>query len=613
VHSACVVELSKSGRCEEIYTSNNALRVIAWTADSNLLLLVETVIAERNEKLVAINLRNKHVDYIASFGRIASVLVADGTSDSVVAIVEDGNRSLQQVRLNLQSKSETKELIPDGIFASYLDKHGKPLVGNRSNEDGSVTWFGMGNKRWNVLFKAALDDQYFLGTKLISVNATDGYAYFLDSSGRDQRALVRYSLDGKAKEVMSEGEGDVPHVFVNRNTRTPAIYYSNCLRPVAHPLSLDASSLLSRVSQHCNGVAELLDESSNGALLVSCVSDMASTKFFIFHEAKNKVIQLEDARPRLAGFQFEKSLAKTVYAGDKTQLTTYLTYPSLRSCKTPRCPLVVLIHGGPAARDEWAFHPWVHMLSNRGYFVLRVNYRGSRGFGKRFEALGNKERGGAIESDVRDATIWTLSDIREIDPSRIAVMGASFGGFAALNYAAEHSPPVRCGVSIAGSSDRASFIESMGRKNRGLIEGQFGLLQTDGDPSVPSEKNRLIAWSPISKINRFEMPTLIIHGDADEWAPIDEISVFVEKLAQSGKPVNFQVLHDQGHAFSETAITQVFGVVESFFSQCLAGQIEPRESKSANAMRCSWKFISREMSDESNLCASSAASAKPKP
>jgi acetyl esterase/lipase len=153
----------------------------------------------------------------------------------------------------------------------------------------------------------------------------------------------------------------------------------------------------------------------------------------------------------------------------------------------------------------------------------------------------------------------------------------------------------------------------MGRKNRGLIEGQFGLLQTDGDPSVPSEKNRLIAWSPISKINRFEMPTLIIHGDADEWAPIDEISVFVEKLAQSGKPVNFQVLHDQGHAFSETAITQVFGVVESFFSQCLAGQIEPRESKSANAMRCSWKFISREMSDESNLCASSAASAKPKP
>jgi dipeptidyl aminopeptidase/acylaminoacyl peptidase len=589
------------------------LRVVAWTADSNLLLLVETAMAERTEKLVAIDLRNKHVDYIASFSRIASLFVADDASDSAVAIVEDSNRAIQQVRLNLQSKTATKERIPDGIVPSFLDKHGKPLVGNRSNEDGSVTWLGMGDKQWNVLFKAALDDQFFLGTKLISVSASDGHAYFLDSSGRDQRALVRYSLDGKDKKVMSEGEGDVPHVFVNRNTRKPAIYYSNYLRPVAHPLSIDASNLLSKISSHCNGVAELLDESPNGAVLVSCVSDMASTKFFVFHEAKNKVVQLEDARPGLAGFEFEKSVAKTVYSGDGTPLTTYLTYPSLRSCKTPRCPLVVLIHGGPAARDEWAFHPWVHMLSNRGYFVLRVNYRGSRGFGKRFEALGNKERGRAMESDVRDATIRTLSDIHEIDPGRVAVMGASFGGFAALNYAAENSPPVRCGVSIAGSSNRASFVESMGRKSRGLIEGPFGLLQTDGDPSIPSEKARLIAWSPISKINRFDMPTLIIHGDADEWAPIDEISVFVEKLAQNGKPVNFQVLHDQGHAFSEPAISQVFGVVESFFSQCLAGQIERREPKSANPMRCSWKFISREMNDESNFCVSSAASSKLKP
>lgn len=610
LHSACFVDLAEGGQCQEIYTTNNLLRLIGWAANSDLLLLVETAVADRNEKLIAINLSNKNVVHVASFSKILSVFVAEGTSDSVLAIVEDDKRSLQQVRLNLQSKAAQSEVIPNGMLTAYVDRQGKPIVGNRSNADGSVTWFGMANKQWNVLFKAALDDQVFLGTKLISLSASEEFAYFLDSSGRDQRALVRYSLDGRDNEVVSKEKADITHAFADRRTGKPAIYYTNYLRPTAHPLSGDASELLSKVSSHCNGVPELMDEALSGAVLVSCVSDRAPTKFFVFQKNENRVVPLDSARPGLERLNFEKTIANTVLATDGTPLTTYLTYPSLSACKSPRCPMAVLIHGGPAVRDEWAFHPWVHMLSNRGYFVLRVNYRGSRGFGKQFEALGKKQRGGAIESDVRDATFWTLSNFHEIDSERIAVMGASYGGFAALNYAAEHRPPVRCGVSIAGSSDRASFVESMGRKNRALIEGPFGLLQSDGDPSIPVERARLIAWSPISKIKRFDMPTLIIHGDADEWAPIDEMTVFAEQLAQSGKPVSFQVLHDQGHSFSEAAINQVFGVVESFFSKCLGGQLERRESTSSKVLPCSWKFISGEMTNESSLCADSKASSK---
>jgi dipeptidyl aminopeptidase/acylaminoacyl peptidase len=149
-------------------------------------------------------------------------------------------------------------------------------------------------------------------------------------------------------------------------------------------------------------------------------------------------------------------------AADGTELTGYLTLPRGRDPK--KLPLVVFPHGGPAARDEPGFDWWAQAMASRGYAVLQVNYRGSDGFGWDFMAAGFGQWGRKMQTDLSDGVRW-LAGQGAIDPARVCIVGASYGGYAALAGAALDTGVYRCAVDVAGLSDLARFVNwSAGRE-----------------------------------------------------------------------------------------------------------------------------------------------------
>src|SRR4051812_11837582 len=137
----------------------------------------------------------------------------------------------------------------------------------------------------------------------------------------------------------------------------------------------------------------------------------------------------------------------TIPARDGLKLPAYLTLPVGVAPK--KLPLVLLVHGGPWGRDSWGFNSMAQWFANRGYACLQVNFRASTGYGKAFLNAGNKQWGKAMHDDLIDACQWAVAQ-GYVDAKKIAVVGGSYGGYAAL--AAVPSPPVffACAVDIVG-------------------------------------------------------------------------------------------------------------------------------------------------------------------
>ncbi|MBW8880082.1 MAG: S9 family peptidase [Asticcacaulis sp.] len=226
-------------------------------------------------------------------------------------------------------------------------------------------------------------------------------------------------------------------------------------------------------------------------------------------------------------------------AGDGTTIHGYLTLPPFKSPKA--LPLVVLPHGGPAARDDIGFDWQTQVLAAYGYAVLQPNFRGSTGYGEDFTAKGYGEWGRKMQTDLSDGVRW-LAAQGTIDPKRVAILGASYGGYAAMAGATLDPGVYRCAVAIAGVSDLESFIDfqeanSVTSKSSRVLYWKTQL----GDPKTYD------AASPAKQAAKAYCPILLIHGSDDTVVPIDQSKRMEKALKAAGKPVEFVTYKGQDH------------------------------------------------------------------
>ena len=230
-------------------------------------------------------------------------------------------------------------------------------------------------------------------------------------------------------------------------------------------------------------------------------------------------------------------------ATDGTEITGYLTLPSGRDPKG--LPLIVLAHGGPAARDEPGFDWEAQALASRGYAVLQPNFRGSGGLGAAFEAAGYGEWGRKMQTDLSDGVRY-LAKQGVIDPKRVCIAGGSYGGYAALAGATIDHGVYRCAVDYAGVSDLRALVTDF--KTRSGEESarywrRFIGARDDSDPVMAT-------YSPISRAAEADIPILMIHGRDDTVVPIAHSRKMAEALRRAGKPVEFVELPGEDHWLS---------------------------------------------------------------
>ncbi len=284
--------------------------------------------------------------------------------------------------------------------------------------------------------------------------------------------------------------------------------------------------------------------------LVSSSSDF--TKFVVLVEGAAHgfayfIIDLETGHAQLlapvySGVRRPLEVRRITYsAQDGRAIPAYLTLPAAREVK--KLPLIVLPHGGPAARDSAEFDWWSQALADQGYAVLRPNYRGSS-LSEKFLEAGFGQWGRKMQTDLSDGVRY-LVKAGIVDPARVCIVGASYGGYAALAGVTLDPGVYRCAVAVAGISDLRRLLKREGWGRTQRYWDRFMGVTGPADPTLD-------AISPIEHIDAIHVPVLLIHGRDDTVVPYEQSQVMFDAMKRANKDVELVTLKHEDHWLSRS-------------------------------------------------------------
>jgi dipeptidyl aminopeptidase/acylaminoacyl peptidase len=285
--------------------------------------------------------------------------------------------------------------------------------------------------------------------------------------------------------------------------------------------------------------------------------------YFLYDVAAGSLTQIGRAYPGIQPEDIAEVRYISYNAGDGLEIHGYLTLPPGRAATN--LPLVVLPHGGPQARDVAGFDWMAQSLASRGYAVLQPNFRGSSGYGRAFIEAGWGEFGRKMQTDVSDGVTY-LANRNIIDPSRVCVMGASYGGYVALAGVTMQQGIYRCAISIAGVSDADAMLAwTVQRASSNSTSMRYWLrylgVERAGDP-------RLHEISPRRAARNGDAPVLLIHGRDDLVVPYSHSTAMQEALREAGRPVELVTLRAEDHWLSrEPTRIQTMQAVVAFLEE----------------------------------------------
>lgn len=267
-------------------------------------------------------------------------------------------------------------------------------------------------------------------------------------------------------------------------------------------------------------------------------SDTNPGTYYLYDQEANQLMFLMGVLESIDTKALHPMEAVQFTASDGVKINGFLTTPKGQK----KAPLVTLVHGGPHnIRDFWGYNEEVQMLSNEGYAVLQVNFRGSSGYGREFEQSGYKRWGDRIQQDIIDGTLWAMK-LPEVSDEKACIMGASFGGYSAVQSPILAPDLYRCSVATVGVYD----LEMMYEKGDipGLYYGESMLKRYIGEDKASLRKH-----SPVHQIGKLNTPVLIAHGSKDERVPIEQAEALRDALEKANKPFEWYIKKDEAHGF----------------------------------------------------------------
>ncbi|MBU2500019.1 S9 family peptidase, partial [bacterium] len=329
------------------------------------------------------------------------------------------------------------------------------------------------------------------------------------------------------------------------------------------------SSLKQALPEGEIGISTISDDMTK--VLCSVSSDVDPGSVYLFDAATGKATLQYRSRPELPSEHLAPMKPVSFTARDGMTIHGYLTLP--RGLEAKNLPVVMYIHGGPWARDYWGYEPYCQFLANRGYAVMQVNYRSSSGYGKAYSNAGNREWGiGAMQHDVTDAVQYLIAE-GIADPAKVAIFGGSYGGYATLAGVTFTPDLYACGIPYVGPSNLITLIESFPEYWKPFLEGSW--YKKVGNPDVESDRQDLIARSPLFHCDQIKVPLLVVHGANDPRVKQHESDQIVVALRQKGKAVEYIVAPDEGHGFRAPGNRKALAVaMEKFLARQLGGRFQ---------------------------------------
>lgn len=473
-----------------------------------------------------------------------------------------------------------RRLIMKNENYSYIgtdnDYHPR-LAGNTTPEGGEIVYYRPINGSWEPLMNISLEDDMTTGP--IRFDRTGEKLYISDSRGRETSALVEINMTTGERKILAEDpRADIDGTLAHPIERTPQAasftYERRHWKVLDSSIAKDMEYLGTIEDGEFTVYHSTLD---NRRWIVVYMVDDGPVKYYLYDRDKCEAKFLFADRESLNNYTLAKMHPVIIKSRDGLNLISYYTLPvgsdkDEDGIPDEPLPTVLLVHGGPWARDGWGFDPEHQLWANRGYAVLSVNFRGSTGFGKSFVNAGDRQWGGRMHDDLIDAVNWSIE--RGIaDPERIAIMGGSYGGYAAL-VGLTFTPKVfACGVDICGVSNLVTDLQSVPPYWLPEIEKDFKRI---GDYRTEEGKAFLLSRSPISFVNRIERPLLIAHGANDPRVKQNESLQIVKAMQERDIPVTYVLYPDEGHGFARPENRLSFyAVAEAFLAEHLGGRYQP--------------------------------------
>ena len=433
-----------------------------------------------------------------------------------------------------------------GVSRYMTDGRGnvRVLVLDEENGSGELTgrsrvdYRPAGSRQWTPLTLFGQEEIHPLAVdagsdSLYALKKLDGryalYRYKLDKSPSPVLVASHAKVDIDDVVRSAHGQKVIGYSFVDDKRQT--VYFDAEHKEIAAKLrkALPGLPLIRFTGASRDGNRSLLFAGS----------DSDPGRYYVYDRSTKQLIELFEARPQLGSIKAAPVKTVSVKASDGTIVPAYLTLPEGKPAKG--LAAVVLPHGGPSSRDEWGFDWVAQFLAARGYAVIQPNYRGSAGFGDQWLLENGFKSWRTSVGDITDSLRWLVAE-GIADPNRLAAVGWSYGGYAALQAAAVDPSLVKAVAAVAPVTDLNLLKdETFGYSNHQLVTKFVGSGPhiTDG--------------SPLRRANGIKVPVLLAHGDMDQNVGIDHSLKMESALRSSGTPVEFLRYKGLGHNLESSA------------------------------------------------------------
>ena len=552
--------------------TDRGIRVYAWAHDGRHVLYLQDSGGDENWRLHDVNLLTMQRRDLTPFEGVRTELIAvekKFPTEILVGLNRDNPELHDVYRLNLIDGELVKEEENPGFIDWVADTQLIVRAGIAPQPDGGIVLMvrdGRGEE-WRPLLTVPAEDAMTSGPIAFSEDGLSMLA--LSSVGADTGGLVRIDVaTGDTQLLARDPDTDVTGVRLNPDTREPQIVMFEKDRVEYQVLdrSVDADLAAIRVLNPGDPVFADADDADE-TWLVAFSNDTSAASYYSYDRRTRRGSFLLNTRPELGQYELAPMEPFTFTARDGLTIHGYATFPP----GAPRTglPMVLLVHGGPWARDSWAFDAEAQWLANRGYLAVQVNFRGSTGYGKAFVNAGNREWGGKMQDDLTDAVGYVLGQ-GWADPARVAIFGGSYGGYASLAGAAFTPDLFCCAVDIVGPSNLKTLIETIPPYWAPMI-AQFHTRV--GDPDKDAEF--LWSRSPLARARDIRIPLLIAQGANDPRVKQAESEQIVTALTEAGIEHEYILFPDEGHGFAKPENRlRFYAAAERFLARYLGGRAE---------------------------------------
>ena len=469
---------------------------------------------------------------------------SDGSKAFMPAWENESTYSLMRANLDRKRKAKRHKRGSNDVIDYFVNDKDQVLARERYNNKTNIhSVEALTNNGWKVIFK---EETRYKTKGFVGVTSDfNNLVMIEENANTDHWAYYTISLkDGmKSEPIFSQPNKSVESVLSDINRIVYGVRYAG-FKPSYEFFDKDVEKKVNAlIDSMPNNSLTIVDHTPDWKKIIFLLEGDNSEGEYLLH-ANNKITIVASQRPSIEPEQVHQIYQTKYKARDGLKIPLLLTLPNV---ELERLPAILMPHGGPASYDRIGFDWMAQYFASRGYLVIQPQFRGSEGFGSEFTLKGRGEWGRKMQDDLTDS-LKVLVKSGYVDPKRVCIVGASYGGYAALAGAAFTPEKYKCAVSINGVSDVERMLNDEKRdygKNHWVVS-----YWEDSIANNEVSEDFLQKISPINHVHNISIPILLIHGEHDEVVPLRQSENMYDELKDANKHVEFVELDKGDHYLS---------------------------------------------------------------